>query len=598
MYFVLGLVVINIIIAQYKSVTTVILGKILDNLSPHVGSGFSWACGGKELLVYFIISTIMLLFYCITGIGSAKLIPWFAETVRGYYYKYILGHSYFYFSQSLGGDMVTKISSMTSSSIKILDYFMKELIPSISLLLATLYLFLGRGHQFKLTMLSWLAIHVIIYSIRLSKYMNLSMLNAKRYTDLMGLIGDVLNNIFAVKILYSVDFEKKYFDKYQRLDIDSFREMKLYSRYTEIILDMGSYNFFYSLLLMYQIITGYLSGEITFGEAVSVYNILRSLGNNIYRTLDGVSDLIIDISRCRDALKLLAIQHGVSDNCPEIELKSGGELDGTIILKDIFFFYKRDSFDPNSEEMTPCVFSNLNLTIHNNERVALVGPSGSGKSTLVGLILRLFDPIKGAVLLNGQDISMVAKDSLRNFISFIPQKQFLFNRTIFENIGYGCSSIRNVLLSEERDSLKFTDLKPEVQERIVDAARKAKCHDFIIKLNKGYDSIYGADTGLSGGQAQRIMIARAFVNKSSKFLILDEATSALDSETESFISESIDSLSVNRTVVMIAHKLKTVMNFDKIYVFDRGQIVEEGTHEGLLQLGGKYHQLWTAQSTD
>lgn len=593
------------VMSQQTALYSLAFGSILDQLALLSGKHYAitWDIGGQQVFWYFSLGLVITIFYAICGLSKATLIPWFAGSIRKYFVEYILGHSYFYFSQTLGGDIISRVTALTGGSIRILEYVVTELIPVILLIITTLFYTIRKHPEFRLSLITWIVIHLLLYISRISKYNKISLDNARRYTTLMGVIGDIINNIFAVKVLYSVRFEEKYFGKFQHLDIASFRKMYLYERWTSIILDVVGYLVFYSFIFPYQLIRYYIAGQMTLGTTLSIFNILRSLASQLWKTTEGLGELMMDASRCKDAMNLLSIPHGVVDRYPDSHLHDGGPMNGYVELKNVYFCYSRqvseignNDCDYNQQTVKSYLFDNLNLVVSPNSRVALVGSSGSGKSTLVSLILRLFDPIRGTVMLNGQDVSKVSKTSLRNSISFIPQKQFLFQRSIFENIGYGCSVIRDQLLSEDPyKQLSFSNLSNETQQRIVEAARKAECHDFVIKLDKGYDSVYGADMGLSGGQCQRLMIARALINRSAKFLILDEATSALDAETEQFIKRSIDVMSDNRTVIVIAHKLNTIKDFDRIIVFDKGEIVEDNTHEELLKQNGKYKQMWEAQ---
>ena len=222
------------------------------------------------------------------------------------------------------------------------------------------------------------------------------------------------------------------------------------------------------------------------------------------------------------------------------------------------------------------VINNLSLDIKSGEKIGIVGLSGAGKTTLVNLLMRLYDATDGRILIDGQDIKHVTQDSLRKNISFIPQDATMFNRTIRENIEYG--------------KIGASD------KEIMAAAKHASAHMFIKKSPHGYNSLVG-DRGikLSGGQRQRIAIARAFL-KDAPILILDEATAALDSETESVIQESFDKLSNGRTTIVIAHRLSTLRNMDRIIVMSGGKIAESGTHNQLVRNGGIYAGLWKMQS--
>jgi ATP-binding cassette subfamily B protein len=241
--------------------------------------------------------------------------------------------------------------------------------------------------------------------------------------------------------------------------------------------------------------------------------------------------------------------------------------DGEIDFKDTRFFFK-DASAP--------ILSHFDLRIEGRQKVALVGPSGAGKSTVTRLLLRLFNVTGGGIEIDGQNIARVTQESLRDAISYVPQEPVLFHRSLMENIRYG-----------RRDAS---------DEEVIEAAKKAHCHEFIEALPLRYETYVGErGVRLSGGERQRVAIARAIL-KNAPILVLDEATSSLDSQSEWLIQDALETLMQQKTVIVIAHRLSTVMKMDRIVVLEKGAIVADGTHAELLERGGLYHKLWNIQA--
>lgn len=244
---------------------------------------------------------------------------------------------------------------------------------------------------------------------------------------------------------------------------------------------------------------------------------------------------------------------------------------GDIEFSDVSFGY--DTTD--TEDRQRMVINHLNMSVRAGETVALVGPSGGGKSTLCNLIPRFYNLSGGKITIDGTDIRDITLPSLRRAIGSVSQNIFLFDGTIRENIAYGAPGA--------------------TEKQIVEAAKRANIHDYIMTLDRGYDTRVGErGVKLSGGQRQRVAIARVFL-KNPSLLILDEATSALDNATEMMIQSSLEELAAGRTVIVVAHRLSTVKNADRIFVIDDHGICEEGTHEELMALGGEYSRLYAYQ---
>jgi ATP-binding cassette subfamily B protein len=240
--------------------------------------------------------------------------------------------------------------------------------------------------------------------------------------------------------------------------------------------------------------------------------------------------------------------------------------DGLIKFNDVTFEY----------EVGERILKDINLEIQPGKMIGLVGQTGSGKSTLVSLLCRFYDPTKGSITIDGIDLRDIDTKSLRSNIGMVLQDSFLFAGTIKENIAYG---------------------KPQAGEaEIIEAAKAANAHDFIMNLPDGYDSEVGErGVMLSGGEKQRISIARAIL-KNPKILILDEATSAVDTATEMSIQGALDRLISGRTTIAIAHRLSTLRNANRLYVLDKGQVIESGSHRELLDQDGEYAKLCKIQA--
>ena len=403
----------------------------------------------------------------------------------------------------------------------------------------------------------WFTFKVTEWRVRLRRTMN------QQDTDANQKAIDSLLNFETVKYFGAEAREAARYDAamkgYERAAVKTATSLALLNFGQSFLITSGL------VIVMVMAALGVQNGSLTVGDFVMVnaYMIQITMPLNFLGTVyREIRQSLVDMGEMFD---LLDSPRDVTDKPGAPAIAVAG---GVVAFDDVRFGY-----DPERP-----ILKGVSLEVGAGQNVALVGPSGSGKSTIGRLLFRFYDVGGGAIRIDGQDLRDVTQDSLHGAIGVVPQDTVLFNDTIRYNIAYG------------RDGA--------TEDEIVAAAQAAQIHGFIESLPEGYDTQVGErGLKLSGGEKQRVGIARTLL-KNPPILLLDEATSALDTETEAEIQTALKRAGEGRTVITIAHRLSTIADADRIVVLEKGEVVEEGTHEALLARGGRYAQLWARQQAD
>jgi ATP-binding cassette subfamily B protein len=537
------------------------LGEIVDILVRHdVDRLSAWPVLKPLLLWGAGIWIVMDGGFRLRNFLEARAFPKLEAGIRMTMFDHVQRHSPKYFNEHFSGSLANKISDMVSATTIILRNVLAYFIAAIFICFLTVVIVWQMNGVFALLVGIWIIVHFVIawiFTLKCSKYSNL---HGEVRSVLVGKIVDSLTNNFVVNLFFRFRFEKDQIAEYQKEEqkanyLASVYPVKMFTAICTVLavelFTMTGFMIFY-----------WMQGEISTGEVTQLFYTIWNLSMVFLLVADKSPEFFQALGIAKQALSIMQDPQDILDPPHATELAINK---GEIVFEDVSFGYGERK-----------IFQGKNLRIHSGERVGLVGYSGAGKSTFVNLILRFFSVEKGRILIDGQDIASVTLESLRNHIALIPQDPILFHRTLEENIRYG-----------------HVEVSPD---EVIQAAKLAHCDEFIRKCPGGYQALVGErGTKLSGGEKQRIAIARAMLLK-APILILDEATSALDSVTEKYIQESLDKLMSNRTTIVVAHRLSTLSKMDRIFVFDQGKIIEEGSHQELLNKKGHYAHMWQMQA--
>lgn len=524
-------------------------GKPFEQIS-HAFWGFLTA-----VLVATILSkTLETVFSCLAEI---KLCPKIYKQISLDCFNYINGHSVSYFADNMAGALAQKGNSLAQNAgfyISLLYY-----LGDVFQLFVIFVMLAGINVKFALCFAAFIVLSVLVLMYVGKFSVNLRAKMVEEKNKVAGQMIDALQNQFFVRLFNGADYEKN------RAVTQMDEEVKITNKSVniEVVQSKGENLYFQIVSTFFLIYSFYLwkNSAVSSADVVLIFFLLQNVSGTVAFLIHrGIvySGIFADI---RTNLIPFACPHDIQDKPDAAKLEV---TDGKIELKHVSFAYN------HSEKL----FDDFNLTVPAGQKIGIVGMSGGGKSTLINLIQRFYDIDNGEILIDGQNIQDVTQESLHKAIGYVPQSSSLLERSVAENISYG------------RSEASINEIK--------DAARKAYADEFIRKLPQGYRTVLNAKNQLSGGQIQRLAIARVLL-KNSKILILDEATSSLDSESEFYIGKAVENMLLDKTVLVVAHRLSTLKNMDRIIVLEKGKVVEDGTLEDLLALKGSFYQYWMLQ---
>ncbi len=550
-----------------------VLSGIMSVLSPYLGAGFFYdevldeqgGFYGQILTVILLITSTALLSSLLTiihNIVSSRIAANLVYDLKKTIFSEIGRLGLTFFTNRRTGGLMNQVTSDANTIYwffcDALPYFAVNMIQVlvIGVIMFTI--------QPVLALLALVTVPLVAFCI--SKfYSRMHLLHDRRYArrrSLSSLVADILGGIRTVKAFSEEDKETVRFDRRSDMTAKADRAASTCSTVFNPIIN--------TLLGVGDILVwGFggwmvIQGELNYGQLMTFI----AYTGMIYSPLRFFVDMVSNAADSMNAMGRLFEIMDAPDSLPvPEEPASFGEsgCEGVVEFRDVSFAYV--SGRP--------VLTNISFRVEKGGALGIVGRTGAGKSTLANLLIRLFDPDEGQVLIDGIDIKTLSPEELRRSVAIVSQQTYLFLGSIYDNIAYADPTAS--------------------KEEIISAARAAGAHDFIIKLPQGYETQVGeGGAGLSGGERQRISIARAIL-RNPKILILDEATASMDTETERKVQQAIEKLSKGRTTLTIAHRLSTLRDVDKLIVIENGKIAEEGTHTALLRDKGIYHKLFTLQ---
>lgn len=472
----------------------------------------------------------------------------------------ILGHSHFFYQNQLVGSITNKVNETIEHTVNILrllvDHFLSHL---LALAIAIFTLWSCVGLKFSIALIMWILLFFYASGQLLVKGKLLAYESAEMKSHMVGRVSDLFKNFTSVHAFDAGEKELKNLKKQYNEVIASLQKRDWY--FIKVYFFQKSSFVIFQSLCLWWLLQGISSGSVKPGD----FALILIMNTSIVKCLCNISR---DLREFTESAGTVSMGLSMINQPALIKYKDNllqvPNREVSINFEEVEFSY----------QINRPLFRGLNVSIKPKERIGIVGYSGSGKTTFIKLILRTYDVQEGRILINDFDIRDMNKSALANTVSVVTQNSSLFNRTIIDNIKFG------------NESLSCEDIQAAIKIVELDG--------FINSLPNKYETFVGEDgVSLSGGQKQRILIARAILKKAPIF-ILDEATSQLDTVTDNKVFNSMQHFLHDSTIIIVTHRLSTLMQMDRILVFDKGTIVQDGKHDHLIQVKGLYHDLWSS----
>ena len=542
------------------------MGRVVDLLSGEPAQ--VWQDHGTELilLAVFILTLRPLIQLLDVLLLNNTILPNFGTLIRWRSHKHVLRQSVGWFENDFAGRIANRIMQTPPAAGEVVFQVFDAITFALAYIIGAAILLWYADPLLMLPLVIWFALYALLIRWTVRRVGPASQAASDARSTVTGRVVDSYSNIHSVKMFAHHDTELTYAREAIEKTRRTFQtEMRIYTIMDATLVSLNG------LLIVSTVGWGiflWMQGLASVGVIAAASALTLRLNGMSGWIMWALTTFFRQLGVVAEGMETIAQPIDLVDDPDATDLQLSK---GSLELRELSHHYGRGSGG----------LDQINLTIQPGEKIGLIGRSGAGKSTLVKLLLRFYDPERGQILIDGQDIAHVTQDSLRRHIGMVQQESSLLHRSVRDNLLYG---------------------RPDASEaEMVEAAQKARAHDFILDLQDpqgrtGYDAHVGErGVKLSGGQRQRVTLARVIL-KDAPILILDEATSALDSEVEAEIQETLYGMMQGKTVIAIAHRLSTIAQMDRILVLDQGRIVEEGTHDVLLRSEGLYAQFWARQS--